>query len=282
MKFNNLKQYVLIMIGVILVAISIEYFFAPNNIAAGGVSGLSIIINNLVPTISVSAINLVLNLVLLIISFFILGKSFGSSTAITSIELSLAIWIIETFLKPYAITKDLMIATIFGTLISALGMAIVFNNNSSTGGVDIIVKILNKYFHINIGTGILLVDCVIIFMAIIVFGVDIGLYALLSVIILGITVDRFIDGFNSCKEVIVMSSKVEEISKFIMNDLKRGCTYLQGKGAFSEKDILIIYAILGRSEFIKLKMYIKGIDGNAFISVRESYEVLGEGFREIE
>lgn len=282
MKFNNLKQYVLIMIGVILVAISIEYFFAPNNIAAGGVSGLSIIINNLVPTISVSAINLVLNLVLLIISFFILGKSFGSSTAITSIELSLAIWIIETFLKPYAITKDLMIATIFGTLISALGMAIVFNNNSSTGGVDIIVKILNKYFHINIGTGILLVDCVIIFMAIIVFGVDIGLYALLSVIILGITVDRFIDGFNSCKEVIVMSSKVEEISKFIMNDLKRGCTYLQGKGAFSEKDILIIYAILGRSEFIKLKMYIKEIDGNAFISVRESYEVLGEGFREIE
>lgn len=282
MKFNNLKQWFLITIGVILVAISVEYFFAPNNIAAGGVSGLSIIINKLVPTISISAVNLVLNLILLIISFFILGKSFGNRTAITSIELSLAIWVIEAFFAPYAITEDLIIATIFGTLISALGMAIVFNNNSSTGGVDIIVKILNKFFHINIGTGILMVDCIIIFMAIIVFGVDIGLYALLSVIILGITVDRFIDGFNSCKEIMVMSSKVEEISRFIMNDLERGCTYLQGKGAFSGKEILVIYTVLGRSEFIKLKMFIKEIDMNAFISVRESYEVLGEGFREIE
>jgi uncharacterized membrane-anchored protein YitT (DUF2179 family) len=282
MKFNNLKQWSLITIGVILGAISVEYFFAPNNIAAGGVSGLSIIINKLVPTISISAVNLVLNLILLIISFFILGKSFGNRTAITSIELSLAIWVIEAFFAPYAITEDLIIATIFGTLISALGMAIVFNNNSSTGGVDIIVKILNKFFHINIGTGILMVDCIIIFMAIIVFGVDIGLYALLSVIILGITVDRFIDGFNSCKEIMVMSSKVEEISRFIMNDLERGCTYLQGKGAFSGKEILVIYTVLGRSEFIKLKMFIKEIDMNAFISVRESYEVLGEGFREIE
>ena len=282
MKFNNLKQWFLITVGVILVAISIEYFFAPNNIAAGGVSGLSIIINKLVPTISISAINLVLNLILLVISFFILGKNFGNRTAITSIELSLAIWVIEAFFAPYAITEDLIIATIFGTLISALGMAIVFNNNSSTGGVDIIVKILNKFFHINIGTGILMVDCIIIFMAIIVFGVDIGLYALLSVIILGITVDRFIDGFNSCKEIMVMSSKVEEISRFIMNDLERGCTYLQGKGAFSGKEILVIYTVLERSEFIKLKMFIKEIDMNAFISVRESYEVLGEGFREIE
>lgn len=282
MKFNNLKQWFLITIGVILVAISIEYFFAPNNIAAGGVSGLAIIINKLIPTISISAVNLVLNLILLVISFFILGKSFGNRTAITSIELSLSIWVIETFFAPYAITEDLIIATIFGTLISALGMAMVFNNNSSTGGVDIIVKILNKFFHINIGTGILMVDCIIIFMAIIVFGVDIGLYALLSVILLGITVDRFIDGFNSCKEIMVMSSKVEEISKFIMNDLERGCTHLQGKGAFSGKEILVIYTVLGRSEFIKLKMFIKEIDMNAFISVRESYEVLGEGFNEIE
>lgn len=282
MKFNNLKQWFLITLGVILVAISIEYFFAPNNIAAGGVSGLSIIINKLVPTISISAINLGLNLILLIISFLILGRSFGNRTAITSIELSLAIWIIETFLAPYAITEDLIIATIFGTIISALGMAIVFNNGSSTGGVDIIVKILKKFLHINIGTGILMVDCIIIIMAIIVFGVDIGLYALLSVILLGITVDRFIDGFNSCKEVMVMSSRVEEIGKFIMNDLERGCTYLQGKGAFSGKEVLVIYTVLGRSEFIKLKMFIKEIDMNAFISVRESYEVLGEGFNEIE
>ena len=282
MTLKNLKQYFLILIGIVLVAVSIEYFFAPNNIAAGGVSGLSIVINKIIPIISISAINLVLNLILLIISFFVLGKNFGNRTAVTSIGLSLVMWFIETFLQPYAVTQDLIIATIFGTLISALGMAIVFNNNSSTGGVDIIVKILNKFFHINIGAGILMVDFVIILFAIIIFGIDIGLYALLSVIILGITVDRFIDGFNPIKEIIVMSSKVEEISKFIMNDLQRGCTYLKGEGAFTGKDMLVIYTVLGRSEFIKLKAFIKEIDMEAFISVRESYEVLGEGFSQMD
>jgi uncharacterized membrane-anchored protein YitT (DUF2179 family) len=281
MPYNNLKQYILIAVGIMLVAISVEYFFVPNNIAAGGISGLAIIINKLVPAISVSIINLVLNLLLLAVSFIVLGRDFSGRTAATTLGLAFTIWIIESFFTPFPITKDLIIATIFGTLISALGMAIVFNYNSSTGGVDIIAKILSEFSHINIGTAILIVDFIIIFFAIIVFGTDIGLYALLSVIILGITVDRFIDGFNAVKEIFIMSSRVDEISRYIMNDLERGCTYLRGEGAFTGKEQIVIYAVLGRSEFIKLKSYIKKIDSTAFISVREAYEVLGEGFRKI-
>lgn len=281
MTYNNLKQYILIAVGVVLVAISVEYFFVPNNIAAGGISGLAIIINKLVPVISVSIINLVLNLVLLAVSFIVLGRDFSGRTAATTLGLALTIWIIESFFTPFPVTKDLIIATIFGTLISALGMAIVFNYNSSTGGVDIIAKILSEFSHINIGTAILIVDFIIIFFAIIVFGTDIGLYALLSVIILGITVDRFVDGFNSVKEIFIMSSRVDEISRYIMSELERGCTYLRGEGAFTGKEQIVIYAVLGRSEFIKLKSYIKKIDSTAFISVREAYEVLGEGFRKI-
>lgn len=280
MKINRVKEYLYILFGIILVAIAIEYFFAPNNIAGGGVTGLAIIINNLFPKIRISVITLMANIILFTIAFVTLGGNFGKKTLISTLALSLILWVMEKFLHPFAITKDLIIATIFGTLMSALGMAIVFNNNSSTGGTDIIAKILNKYFNLNVGLGLLSIDFIITLFGTLVFGVDSGLYALLSVLILGITIDRFIDGFNSCKEVFIISSNVEIISKFIINNLERGCTYLKGEGAFSGEEIRVIYSVVGRSEFIKLRRFILNNDSSAFISVRESYEVLGNGFVE--
>lgn len=282
MKKNLIKDYSLIIFGIILVAISIEYFFAPNNIASGGVTGLAIIINNIIPQISISLLTLVVNIALFIISFILLGSSFGVRSVITSIMLSIIMWIIEAFFNPVAITNDLMMATIFGTIISAFGMAIVFECNSSTGGTDIVAKIFNKFFHLNIGTGLLIIDVIITIFAIGVFGVDKGLYAILSVIILGITVDRFIDGFNSSKEVIIMSSKFYKIGDYIINDLKRECTYLKAECAYTKNDMKIVYSIMNRNEFIRLKKFILENDSKAFISVRESYEVLGEGFKDID
>lgn len=282
MNSKTLKEYSLITIGIILVAISVEYFFAPNNLAAGGVTGLAIVLNSIFPKLSIGIITLVVNLILFAVAFVVIGGNFGAKTIFASVGLSIIMWVIESFLNPVALSNDLFIATTFGTLISAFGMAIVFNNNSSTGGTDILAKILNKFFHMNIGIALLIVDFFITLAAAIIFGLDIGFYSMLSVIILGITVDRFIDGFNISKEVIIMSSKVDEISKFILQQLGRGCTYLRGEGAYTGKDIKVIYVVLGRNEFIKLKAYIKEIDPSAFISVRESYEVLGEGFSQIE
>lgn len=282
MNKKGLEEYALITFGIILVALSVEYFFAPNNLAAGGVTGLAIVINALLPNLSVGIITLVLNLVLFVVAFWLIGGNFGGKTIFASLGLSIVMWIIEKFFNPFAITTDLVIATTFGTLISAFGMAIVFNNNASTGGTDILAKILNKFFHINIGKSLLIVDILITFSAAFVFGLDTGFYAMLSVIILGIAVDRFIDGFNSSKEVTIISENYKEISEYILNDLSRGCTYLQGKGVYSGNDIKVIYSVLSRNEFIKLKEYIKKIDEKAFISVRESYEVLGEGFMKIE
>ena len=161
-------------------------------------------------------------------------------------------------------------------------MAIVFNNNASTGGTDILAKILNKFSHIDIGKALLIIDLFITLMAAITFGLDLGFYSMLSVIGLGITIDRIIDGFNTKKEILIMSPKVNEISNFILKELTRGCTYLKGVGAYTKKDINVIYTVLERKEFIKLKLFIKEIDPNAFISVREAYEVMGEGFMKIE
>ena len=143
---GSLKDYILILVGVFLVAIALEYFFVPNNIAAGGVTGLAIVINYYIPAISTGPLVFIMNLILFVIGFIFLGKSFGVKTIVASFSLSGIMIIIEKFFNPVAITDDLILATIFGTLITAIGMAIVFNSNSSTGGTDIIAMIWISIF----------------------------------------------------------------------------------------------------------------------------------------
>lgn len=281
MKKDTIKEYSIITLGIILVAISVEYFFAPNNLAAGGVTGLAIVINNFFPKIGVGIITLIINIILFGVAFLFIDGNFGGRTIYSSLVLSLVMWIIEKFLNPFAISKDLMIATIFGTLISAFGMALVFNKNASTGGTDILAKLLNKFFHMDIGKALLLVDLIITLLGAYVFGMDLGFYSILSVIVLGITVDKFIEGFNSCKQVIIISKYSDKISDFILNELNRGCTCLKGIGGFSKEENFVIYTILNRNEFIKLKNHIREVDNKAFVTVGEVHEVLGEGFTEL-
>ncbi len=277
---EGLREYILILIGVFLVAISLEYFFIPNNIAAGGLTGLAIVINHYIPSISTGPLVFIMDLFLFVIGFIFLGKNFGVKTIVSSFSLAGMMTIIETYFNPKAITNDLMLAAIFGTFITAIGMAIVFNANASTGGTDTIAKILNKFFHIDIGKSLLAVDFIVTLLGAVTFGINIGLYGLLSVII--IAIDKVIEGFQVCKEVTVISTKSDEIGKFIMDELERGCTFLKGVGGFSGKDTYILYAVLGRNEFIKLKQYISKIDPKAFITVGEVHEVMGEGFKNIQ
>lgn len=281
MSTKDLKSYLIITFGIILVAISVEYFFAPNNLAAGGVTGAAIVINAVFPKLSVGLITLIMNVALFIVAFMFIDGNFGVKTIYASLGLSVILWIIEKFFNPIAITTDIMMATIFGTIISAIGMAIVFNENASTGGTDILAKILNKFFNLDIGKSLLVVDFVITFASAIVFGVDLGLYAILSVILLGVLVDRFIEGFNSCKSIFIISEKNKEISQYIMKELNRGCTFLRGEGAYTNNESNVLYAVVSRNQFIKLKSYIKQIDNTAFIAVGEVHEVLGEGFKDI-
>lgn len=281
MKTEKFREYIVITLGIILVALSVEYFFAPNKIAAGGVTGAAIIINAIMPNISIGIITLVLNVILFIVALVFIGGNFGVKTIYASLGLAIALWVIEKFLNPIAITNDLIIATIFGTLISAIGMAIVFNENASTGGTDILAKILNRFFHLAIGKSLLIVDFIITFSSSLVFGIDIALYSMLSVILIGIMVDRFIEGFNICKSVFIVSGSNDEISKYIIYTLDRGCTFLSGMGAYTSEKNNILYVVVSRNQFIKLKKFIKEIDPQAFITVSEVHEVLGEGFKDI-
>jgi uncharacterized membrane-anchored protein YitT (DUF2179 family) len=279
---KKVKEYILITIGFILVALALELFLVPNKIAAGGVSGIAIIINSFLPILDVGLLMLGMNVILFIVAFIVIGNKFGGKSIYASLGLSGSIWVMDKVeLYNYVLTKDLLLASIFGTLIAGIGMAMVFNQNASTGGTDILAKILNKFFHLDIGKSLLAVDFIVTLFAGIAFGADIALYALLCVMINGFVIDNVIEGLNVCKEVMIVSKKHDEISKFIIEDLDKSCTILPGKGGYSKSDNYILYTVLHRRQFIRLKRFIKEIDSRAFITVSEAHEVLGEGFKNI-
>ncbi|MDT8716105.1 YitT family protein [Clostridium sp. 19966] len=281
-NYKKVKEYLLITLGVLLVSVSIQFFLSPNNLAAGGTSGIAIIIKHFLPQIPLSIMLFMMDFILYIIAFIFLGNKFGGKTIYASASMYVILWIFDSVLKlNIAATKDLMLAAVFGTLISGLGMAIVFNQNASTGGTDIVAKILNKFFHVNIGKSLLAVDFLVTISAAITFGISKGLYALLAVIMSGFIIDYAIDGFNVCKQVIIITSKCDEISKFIIKDLDRSFTLLYGKGGYQDVERQIIYTILSRSEYINLKKFIREVDRKAFVAVNDSHEVLGEGFKDL-
>jgi uncharacterized membrane-anchored protein YitT (DUF2179 family) len=278
---KKVKEYFLITIGFLIVAISIKFFLEADRIAGGGVMGIAIIINKISPNLSVGMLMFVLNLVLFVFAFSAIGGHFGLKTIYSSLGLSGSVWILDKLVPNGIITTNLFLATVFGTLIGGIGMGIVFNQNASTGGTDIIAKILNKFFHIDIGKSLLIVDFIITLFAFATLGVELGMYSLLSVILLGFIIDNVIEGFNMCKQIMIISKKNEEFSKYIIQELKRGCTIFNGKGGYTWEDTYILYTVLSRSEFIKLKKYIKEVDPTAFITVSDAREVLGEGFNNI-
>lgn len=278
---KKVKEYLLITIGFLIVAISVKFFLEANKIAAGGVMGIAIIINKVMPNLSVGMLMFVLNLLLFIVAFVAIGGKFGVKTIYSSLGLSGSVWLMDKFIPNGVVTTNLFLSAVCGTLIGGVGMGIVFNQNASTGGTDIIAKILNKFLHIDIGKSLLIVDFIITLFAFATLGVELGMYSILSVIFHGFIIDNVIEGFNKCKQIMIISKKNEDISKFIIEKLERGCTIFNGKGGYTWQDTYILYTVLSRSEFIRLKNFIKETDPTAFITVSDAHEVLGEGFNNI-
>lgn len=278
---QKIKEYLLTTIGVALTAIALEYFFFPCDIAAGGVSGIGLVVNK-VSGLDTSIVVLVLNILLFILAFIVLGKSFGAKSIYATVMLSVFMWIIEKILKPGILTENMFLASVFGSILLGMGAAIVFHQGASTGGTSIIAAIISKFTPIGIGISVLLTDSFVCLLAISVFGVDKGLFGFFSVILIGIIIDKFIDGFNTCKQVFIITSKEKEIVNHIIKNIDRGCTVLNGNGGYTGSDVKIIYTVLNSNQFIALKKHVKEIDPAAFLTVNDSTEVLGEGFKAYE
>lgn len=278
-KFNS---YLKITLGVVLIALALNFLVMPNKVAAGGVNGLAMVVNYYVPWISIGVLMMIFNIILFILAFILIGRSFGGKTIYASILLSFVIWILGiVYPIDTSLTGDVLLELIFGTILQAIGMAIIFYENASTGGTDIIAKILNKYFHINLGKGVLIADLTVVMLASVTFGLKEGMYALFVIVANGTAIDKAIEGFKSCKEVRIISNKQEEIKNFILNDLSRGATIYYAKGAFSQSPIEVLWTIVDTKELIKIKIFIKEVDPHAFLSVNDIYETLGEGFSDL-
>ncbi len=271
----------MIAIGSLLVALSLHLFYFPANLAAGGISGIAIIFNFFVPAISKALIVLVLNLIFFGIGFISLGSKFGGKTIFASFFLTFCLWVFGWSIGDVVLTRDMFLNTFYGTLLASIGMAIVFNYGATTGGTDILAKILSKYFHTDIGKSLLMVDFLITATGFVVFGPEVGLYSLLSVLVNGTVIDRILDGTKTAKEIMIISRKSPEIKQYILEVLDRGCTVLKGYGGYTNEATDVIYAVVNRSDYIRLRNFIKEIDQHAFLSVNEVREVLGEGYQDI-
>ncbi|TJX14556.1 YitT family protein [Tissierella creatinini] len=276
---EKIKKFLIINIGLVISACGLYYFLIPSSLAVGGATGLALVISTLIPSINYSLILIIINIILFIAAFIVLGKEFGGYTLYASLMLSgifALLEIITPMTKPF--TDDLFINLIFGILIAGVGIGIVFNQNASTGGTDIVAKIINKFFHIDMGKSLMIPDFLITLFAGFVFGPRLGMYSLLGVIINSIVIDKIIAGFNVKVNMIIISREFDAINDYINKNLERGTTIYHATGGYSKEDKKIINTIVERSEYIKIRDFIRAIDKRAFVTISHITEVEGEGF----
>jgi len=279
---GKIKEYVLSTLGTLITAVGLVVFLIPNDIAAGGVSGLSIILHSFVP-IPVGVWMYILNGLLFLIAFLTIGFDFSAKTIYCTFVFNFFVDLFDRIIPlPKYTGDDLFLAVFFGTILTASGLAITFSQNASTGGTDILARILNKYFWISMGTGLLMVDVAIAVLAGLVFSARTGMYALLGVILNGIMVDFMMRGIEQSSEVIIISEKCDDIKDFVLNVLQRGATYIPAKGAYTGKERKILLVVVRRRELNELIRFIKKADPKAFVIIKEVRQALGEGFKELE
>lgn len=279
---KQVKSFLLINLGLLLTAASIHFFKAPNNFDTGGVSGLAIVIGHYFPNLTIGPLMLIINIILLLAGFGFIGRSFGSKTVYSSFALSGIVWVLDKLFplsKP--LTGDLMLELAFAIILPAVGSAIVFNQDASTGGTDIVAKVLSKLTSLDIGKALLVADFVITLAAFFVFGIRIGLYCMLGLLIKGFLIDSVIEGFNIRKQMVIISDYPEMIKVYIIKNLHRGATIHTAKGAFTDEEKHVITTVVTRRQAIALRNYIREVDRNSFITITNTSEIIGKGFRSV-
>jgi uncharacterized membrane-anchored protein YitT (DUF2179 family) len=279
---ENVLYVLLLNFGLLLLAAGIHFFKAPNHFAMGGTSGIAILAASLVPQLNVGSCLLVLNAALIVLGFFFLGVKRMGVTIYSSLVLSLFVSLLE-WLWPMAapFTADTMLELFYAVLLPAAGSALIFNIGASSGGTEIVAMILAEKTSLAIGKALLVTDFLIALSAGWLYGVRIGMYCVLGLLAKAFVVDGIIDGINARKEVTVVSSKPDAILQFIMLNLNRGATIYTGHGAFTGKEEQIITTVLSRRQAVALRNFIRRTDQHAFITIVNSSETIGKGFRDI-
>lgn len=273
------KDYIVITLAVIIMDLGIYAFKFPNHFSFGGVSGLAVVLNEILG-ISAAQINLVINLALLVIGFAVLGKSFGLKTAYATVLSSVVLSLMEKMMPISApLTNQPMLELAYAIALPAVEAAMLFYVDASGGGTDIVAMILKKYTTIDIGTALLISDVAIVALSFIAFDVRTGLFSVCGLLAKSIFVDRTMDQMRLCKYFTIISSDPEPICDFIQNVLNRSTTLYNAEGGYSHENKKVILCALDRRQAVILQRFIRQTDDSAFIMITKSSETFGKGFR---
>lgn len=284
-------EWVMINLGVLMLAVGVFLFKGPNNFATGGVSGVTIIISKYVtpiaPFLSQSVLNFILNGILLIFGFIFLGKGCTFKTAYCSIAYTLEMYAMEwifrsfgiEFINGYTLTDRKFLEFIYAMLLTGIGSAILFNCHSSSGGTDVVALIIRKYAKLDIGKAMIVTDLLIACSTFPIFGTTTGLFSILGLFFKSFLVDGVIENIGKSKFVTIITSNPKLISPFIIEGLHRSYTAYKATGGYTGEEKTVLLTVCSRREAIKLKIKIHAADPAAFVILTDTNEILGKGFR---
>ena len=262
-----IKEIIILTVAVAIIAAAVFFFLVPSHTSVSSISGLGIVLSNFIP-LPLSAITMILNVVLLIIGFLTCGKEFGVKTVYTSIMLPLFIGLFELVFPNFSsMTGSQELDVLCYILVVSIGLSILFNRNASSGGLDIVAKILNKYLHVELGRAMSLAGMCVALSAAFVYDKKTVVLSVLGTYFNGVVLDNFIFDHNKKRRVCIITEKEEELRKFIINDLHSGATIYEAIGAYNFEKHNEIITIVDKSEYQKLMTFINREDPKAFITV---------------
>ena len=261
------KEFAMITVATAIVAAAVFFFLVPSNVSVGSISGLAIVLGNFIP-LPISALTMIMNVGLLIVGFLLVGREFGAKTVYTSILLPVIIGILEKiYPNNVSINGDPFLDMICYVFLVSVGLAMLFNRNASSGGLDIVAKLLNKFLHMDLGNAMSVSGMVVALSSALVYDKKIVILSVLGTYLNGIVLDHFIFGFNLKKRVCIVSQKEEEIRNFILHELHSGATVYEAYGAYKLDPRREIITIVDKNEYAKLMTYIEKVDPTAFVTV---------------
>jgi uncharacterized membrane-anchored protein YitT (DUF2179 family) len=276
---KELLDYLGIAIGVSITALALVWLLIPNKIAAGGVSGLGIILYHQWG-FSVALVMLVLNAPLFLAGIWFFGPRYGGKTLFGTVFVSVMIMFWDTVVRLPPLTRNPLLAALYGGVIAGVGMGICFRFRGTTGGTDLAAQLLNRFTGISVGHGLFLFDGFVVVLAGLVFhSAELALYAIITIYVTAKFLDSVLEGLDYAKAAFIISDQAEIIGRKIINELNRGATGLAGRGLYSSARKEVILAVISRAEEMKLKELVNRIDPAAFVIITDVHEVLGEGFQ---
>ena len=273
--YENIQKMLKLILGCLLISLSYNIFIAPNKLVSGGVSGLAIIINNVI-NLQNSTIILIMNSILLILSMFFLGKKKTNATILGSILFPIFVRITENINVWLKIdTSSMIFSTIIGGVLFGVGAGIIYKAGFTTGGTDILNQIVSQYFKISIGNSMLIIDGAIVITSGLFFGINNMMYSIVLLYIISLISDRVILGISESKVFFIATSKEKEVKLFIIEELGHGVTIFHAEGGFKNKNQTILMTTLPTRKYYALKEGIRKIDTEAFYIITDTYEVFG-------